>query len=349
MKTPSLGWQSWSPPLPSWHGFPRWDYSPFPIRKIKKIPLLLTKTTSIRYWCSWYAYGWEINDLKINKTLRVIKENNLDFTHLLLDDGWTTWGDWHKPNLQRFPNLRDTVKTIKAHKLRAGIWFAPFLASSKSHLFKEHPEYFVTHRGRYVQGLKTFPVWESILPKRYLLNTKLPEVKNYLTNFIDLAVKNWGFDLIKLDFLYAPYFDPNHTSDKSPHSQITWLLKYIRTNYPNTTIVACGAPFAPSIKLSHAVRISKDTALPPNFPIFINKIIYNARVKMLAIKIAINRLISHQQIDPDVRIFALDSPPTSTFWDTISTSILGVGDDLSSLTTENIERLKVWLSSHISQ
>lgn len=348
MHTPSLGWQSWSPPTPSWHRFPRWDYSPFKLRRFKP-SIQDTPKRQIRYWCSWYAYGWNISNQKIHDTLNIIKKYRLPFTHILIDDGWTAWGDWHNPNPLRFDNMADTVKQIHSHKLLAGLWFAPFLANKNSQLFKSHPEYFVKYQNHYVQGLKTLPIWESILPQQYLLNLALPQVKKYLTSFIDLAVTKWGFNLLKLDFLYAPYFDPNHNNDIIPHHQVAWILKYIKTKHPNTTIIACGAPFAPTLKLSHAIRISKDTAIPLIFPKFINRLIYLNRVKMLSLKIAINNLIAHKQIDPDVRLFTLDSPTTDKIWDTISTNILGVGDNLSNLPPKNLERIRSWLASHNSQ
>lgn len=346
-RTPSIGWQSWSPPFPKWHGFPRWDYSPF-----KKRPLIhqpdnsTTSLANIRYWCSWYAYGWNITAQKISETLSIIKKHNLPFTHILIDDGWTTWGDWHTPDLSRFSDLSTSIALIKSHNLRAGLWFAPFLASSKSKLFKNHPNWFLTHKNRPIQGLKTMPIWESLLPKQYLLNLELPAVKKYLTDFIDLAVSKWGVDLLKLDFLYAPYFNPHLKSDDLPHEQVTWILSYIKLKYPKVMIIACGSPFVPTIGLANIVRISKDTALPPVVPELINRLVYHSRTNMLSQKLQSGDLPPNIGLDPDVRMFCLDSHATSTIWDTIHTNILGVGDKLSTLSPRKIEDMKLWLTNH---
>ena len=346
MQKPSLGWQSWSPPFPKWHGFPRWDYAPINARSYK-LPRLNPSTPipAIRYWCSWYAYGWNIDHKKISETLKIIKKHRLPFTHIIIDDGWTTWGDWLTPNPARFPHFATTISQIRAHHLQVGLWFAPFLASKKSQLFKQHPDWFVRYRGQYIQGLKTMPIWEWFLPQQYLLDFKLPQVKKYIKDFMDYAVKNRSVTLLKLDFLSAPYFDPHHNNDKIAHNQITWLFRYIKKNYPSVQTIACGAPFAPTIGLANIIRISKDTALPPEFPHFLNKIVYTLRVKMLHHKItATNQLIRLSQ-DLDVRLFALDTLSTRTIWNSISTNILGVGDKLKKLLSSHVINLKTWLST----
>lgn len=350
MQKPSLGWQSWSPPFPTWHGFPSWDYSPFKLRQLK-LPqsLALKNSTKVRYWCSWYAYGWDINYEKIVQTLVVIKKHQLPFTHILIDDGWTTWGDWHTPDTNRFPSIAVTTKLVRDNNLQAGLWFAPFLADKKSQLFQKHPDWFVKYRGKYVQGLKTMPVWEWFLPQQYLLNFELQEVRKYIANFIDLAITKWGVSLLKLDFLYAPYFNPHLKSDKIPHNQIIWIFNYIKNKHPRVQTIACGAPFASTIALADFVRISKDTALPPSVPIFINKFIYSQRIKMLSQKFRHSSLTSTINFDPDIRRFSLDTSFTTQIWDTIHTKMLGVGDKLTSLSTKKIEDMKLWLVNHSSQ
>lgn len=344
MKKPSIGWQSWSPPFKVWHGLPRWDYSPFPHRPIQFPKSKKNINTSIRYWCSWYAYGWDIDDKKINHTLEIIKKFKLPFTHILIDDGWTKWGDWHFPDLNRFPSISTTIKKIRQSKLQAGLWFAPFLANRKSNLFKNHPDWFVYHKGRPIQGLKTLPIWESLLPQQYLLNFEVPEVRKYITDFIDIAVKKWGVSLLKLDFLYAPYFDHGHHDDQIAHNQVDWLLTYIKTHHPKVTTIACGAPFASSIGSADIIRISKDTALPPISPHFFNKFVYESRVKMLKHKLDAFDFPKNLRIDPDVRLFKFNSSKTHTIWNEIPRDVLGIGDNLSSLSEITLNKIKLWLS-----
>jgi hypothetical protein len=185
------------------------------------------------------------------------------------------------------------------------------------------------------------PIWESLIPQRYLLNFDLPEVKSYTKKYLKLAVEKWGVDLIKLDFLYAPYFDPNHNSPNIPTLHLTWLLSYIKKTYPHIETVACGAPFEESSNLVDVIRVSKDTALPPFVPNIINKIVYQSRINMLKETLKAD-LPDELNLDPDVRMFDLDTPRTSLFWDTIQTPVVGVGDNLLKLSDENI---MLWLQN----
>lgn len=168
--------------------------------------------SKILYWCSWYAHDTKINDSTIKKTLEIIKNYKLPFTHIIIDDGWTARGDWLIPNPIKFLNLKKTISYIHQRKLKVELWFSPFLADSNSELYRTHPDWFVKHKNKPIQGLKTMPIWESLIPQRYLLNFDLSEVKNYTQQYLKLAIKNWGVDMLKLDFLYAPYFDPNHNT-----------------------------------------------------------------------------------------------------------------------------------------
>jgi hypothetical protein len=187
------------------------------------------------------------------------------------------------------------------------------------------------------------PIWESFLPQQYLLNFEL-KVKNYITDFIDIAVKKWGITLLKLDFLFAPYFDPNLKSELIPHSQVTWLLKYIKKHYPQVQTIACGAPFASSIGIADIIRISKDTALPPSVPVLINRLLYVHRVKMLSLKLLSLDLPTNIKTDPDVRIFKLDNSGLESIWNNLSKDILGVGDNLTKLPNITLNKIKFWLN-----
>lgn len=349
MKNPTLGWQSWSPPYPSWHGYPLWDYPPFNFEyQQESLKSRRPLKQPLSYWCSWYAHGTQIDETIIMQNVKLIKAYKIPLNTVLIDDGWTQWGDWLSPDPNKFKDIKATIKKIHEQKLLAGIWIAPFLSSITSSLYLNHPKWFVTHKNKSVQGFQTSPFLWLFTPHRPVLNMALPEVKNYLAKSIDQMVMDWHVDLIKLDFLYALYFDPNYKSDKAAKAHLVWLLKYIYTKYPHIITIGCGAPFDPVARLTDAIRIYKDTALPPIAPRWINKIVYRNRVKHLAH--ALSAANNHNlNTDPDVRILSLDSQSTTRIWDTIRPSIVGVGDDLTKLTSQQINIMKLWLKNHFSQ
>jgi hypothetical protein len=125
-------------------------------------------------------------------------------------------------------------------------------------------------------------------------------------------------------------------------------LRHIQRVYPHVITIACGAPFQDSSSLVDVIRLSKDTALPPFVPKFINKFVYGARVKMLQ-ETLLSPISPKLNLDPDVRMFSLDTHRTDKFWDTIQTLVIGVGDNLTTLSLSKITKLKLWLTHHNSQ
>lgn len=349
MQKPTLGWQSWSPPHPKWHKLPHWDYSPFP-EYIDTSTLASSRplASSIRYWCSWYAYGTKINDHLINQTQNYIKDNHLNFSHILIDDGWCQWGDWLFPDSSKFSNFKETINKIKKQNIKAGLWFAPFLADKKSTLYQEKPSWFLTHHNKPIQGFRIMPLWDKITPQRYLLDFDQEDVRRFTKKWLSLAIDEWCIDLLKLDFLYAPYFDPNLLNPTKAKSHLNWLLSYIKKTYPHVQTIACGAPFADCHQLVDAIRVSKDTALPPVAPIWFNKLTYTSRVRMLhtTLKANINPKLN---LDPDVRMFTLDNNYTNKLWSEIRLPILGIGDDLLQYDQTTIQKVKKCLKNHSSQ
>lgn len=345
MKKPSIGWQSWSLEPSFWTRYLTWGKMPVAEFRPRRIELPVKKRfeKNVRYWCSWYAFGQNIGHKKMLKVAQKIKKYRIMITHLIIDDGWTRWGDWHWPDPSKFPDFKKTVKKINKKKVDVGLWFAPFLASRKSNLYKIHPDWFVWYKGKLVNGIKAHPLIDWFLPKKYLLDYSLPQVRSYITDFIDKAILEWDVKLLKIDFLYAIYFDPRYKDDRRAHQAINWLLGYIKRKYPEVLVLASAAPYSPVSQLTDMVRIGTDNAFPPTFPSIFNKHIYRYQINRLKTKLA--SIIFPRQLvsDLDVRIIDYDNRITKKFWDKVDRRVLGVGDDLLKLSKEKLIELREWL------
>ncbi len=202
-----------------------------------------------------------------------IEENKsrVPLEYLVVDDGWTKWGDWFSPDKQKFPRgLKQLVQEIKKRNLKPGIWFAPFLVEEKSQLFQKHQLWLAKYKDGPIDGLQMVPIAEAFsvfVPEigRYLIDFAKPEVWDYLLRSIDYLVRDLGFELIKLDFLFSPYFYPN-ISPREASETVQRLLKYIKDKYPNVFTIACGCPLSDAIGLVDAMRIGPDTLVVPLFP-----------------------------------------------------------------------------------
>lgn len=82
-------------------------------------------------WCSWDAFYQDITEEKVIAKMQEIKEKEIPFVWILLDDGWSDVKDFRLRNMAadpvKFPNnLQSTVKQIKemTDAKHVGVWHA---------------------------------------------------------------------------------------------------------------------------------------------------------------------------------------------------------------------------------
>lgn len=208
-------------------------------------------------WCSWYEHFENVNEQVILSNLQKIVAEKLPIDVIQIDDGYQTGiGDW-AVDTKKFPHdLKPIVEAIHTQDKKAGIWWSPFLVGETSQIFKQHPEWVVkdTTTGAPLLARRN---WNQDI---YILDSTHPEVQEHIRKLTRQYTKDWGFDYLKLDFLYAGAmegirYDKNATSLESYKK----LLTIIKEEAENTILVGCGAPFLPTAGLLHAMRISSDT------------------------------------------------------------------------------------------
>lgn len=292
------GWQSWTPtkkPFIRRQG----DFSPHGIDSWKLEPSENLKKP-VKGWCSWSAFGQNISEKKISDNAEKLKEG-----YVLIDDGWTLQGDWKDTNPKKFPNgMKFLATKIKSLGLKPGLHLAPFIADPKSKLAKTHPDYFVKVGRKNIEGFNLFPFKVPFVRLRYVLDMEKPEVYKYIQGCVENIVENWGFELLKLDFLYAIYFNPKYKDPVIPDQILKNFLNLIKKKYPKVYTIGCGCPLGPAAGLVDAMRISNDITSPQLNGLWpINKIINSQKLRQLE-----NNLSSRKgfekiwNIDPDVFI-----------------------------------------------
>ena len=207
---------------------------------------------------SWYNRYEKITDETITEDLEgcsgVLEPGDL----FQIDDGWqTAVGDWtaHK---QKFPRgMKASVEDIHAKGFKAGLWLAPFGAQHDSQLVKDHPDWLLMHDGRpWYCGSN----WGGF----FALDIDNPEVRDYLKEVFHNVFDVWGFDLVKLDFLYAaapwmtakgPFFG------ESRGSRMCRAVDYLREWCGDGMILGCGTPLMPVFGKFEYCRIGPDASL----------------------------------------------------------------------------------------
>ncbi|MBP6812697.1 MAG: alpha-galactosidase [Saprospiraceae bacterium] len=196
------------------------------------------------------------DDLDDGNTLRNA-ELKFGLRYFQIDDGWqTAVGDWLsvKP---AFPNgMQDIALKIKAKGLQPGLWLAPFVASAKSELVRRHPDWLLKDpKGRPIK-VGWNPYWHGWY---YALDFYHDGVREYLTGVFHTVLEKWGFELLKLDFLFAVAIAPPPGKTRGG---VMWeAMEFIRHLVGRRRILACGVPLGSCFGLADYCRIGGDVHL----------------------------------------------------------------------------------------
>jgi alpha-galactosidase len=251
-----------------------------------------------RVWCSWYSlYKW-INEHIIENALHAL--GDMPFDVFQLDDGWQiTHGDWEPSKKFRF-GMEALANQIKATGRTAGLWLAPFMVTKLSSIFREHPDWLL----RDTQG-KPVPVgltWEGV---PYALDTTHPAVLEWLDKLIR-KIRDWGYDYLKLDFLYAGAVPGKRHQDIPREVAYRNALQVMRAAAGDAYVLACGAPIIPSMGLCDGIRTGPDVSpywLNTALSVWLNN--PNDTSTQNSIRTSLHRLWLKTivNIDPDVMFF----------------------------------------------
>lgn len=209
-------------------------------------------------WSSWYQYTTKISQSEmVANTLIAESHPEFGIEYMQLDDGYqTAVGDWLSLN-RTFPgSLASLAETISSHGLKPGIWVAPFMASTRSNLYREQPQWFLRDAKGKTIDCGFNPNWRG---RPRALDLTHPDLQDWMHNLF-AALREAGFEFFKLDFLFAGVrkgsrFNP----EQSPLESYRTGLQIIRESVgEDAYILGCGAPLGGSIGLVDSMRISAD-------------------------------------------------------------------------------------------
>jgi alpha-galactosidase len=219
-------------------------------------------------WTSWYNYSNYISEEMILKNLNQFKERNAPIDIFQIDDGWQTRvGDWLSIK-NTFPRGMDYVaQQIHNQGFKAGIWLAPFIVEPQSELFKNKPNWLLKDKNGKPVKAGFAPQWSGwSQPWFYALDFYNAEVQEYLTGVFHTILDKWGYDLVKLDFLYAACIIPrnNKTRGQVMHD----VMDFLRRLVGKKQIFACGVPLASAFGKVDYCSIGADIHRSWEHPLF---------------------------------------------------------------------------------
>lgn len=192
---------------------------------------------------TWEACYFNIDE---NTLLAFAKEGvRYKMDMLVMDDGWfgarkddrAALGDWI-PNREKFPDgLQSFAARVKATGIRFGIWIEPEMINPDSDLYRAHPDWCLSCRGR--EG--------SLSRNQLVLDLSNPEVLRYLKHTFQAAFHGVPIDYIKWDFnrhlseVGSPHLPPERQDEVFYRFQLGvydlyfWFMK----NFPGVMIENC--------------------------------------------------------------------------------------------------------------
>lgn len=212
-------------------------------------------------WTSWYNYYTDIDEQIIMDNLRAFAHRSIPIDFFQIDDGWQpAVGDWMEAN-KKFPSGMKMIAD-QAHRygIKAGLWLAPLIADQKSSIYQNHRDWLVTYDGEHLVEAGVNPGWAGLLKGTYYaLNLDLPEVRAHLKEVFDQVLNVWGFDLVKLDFLFAAALIPK--GGKSRGQRMHEAFAFLRECCGEKLILGCGIPLSAAWEQADYCRIGPDISL----------------------------------------------------------------------------------------
>jgi hypothetical protein len=214
-------------------------------------------------WNSWYNYYTRVTAKDILAETEALRSEGLPLDFVQIDDGWqVAVGDWLGPSA-RFAGDRERRRprpaagpvspdlmpglaaSIRDSGFVPGLWVAPFVAVRQSTVFRRgwvHP---------WTAGWN--PLWGSSI---HALDLSRPEVQDYVREVGD-TFRQWGFGLVKADFLYAAALRP--WGGRTRAQRMREAMRLLREVMPGR-LLACGVPLASAAGLCDFNRLGPDTA-----------------------------------------------------------------------------------------
>lgn len=148
----------------------------------------------VAMYSTWYSLGQAFDSDIIEGEARLAAQSGCGA--MIVDDGWQTadriggyssCGDW-EPDPATFPDMAAHVERVKSLGLRYLLWFAPPFVGAKSAAFARFESMVLGYRA----DLDT-----------WVLDPRYPEVRAHIIDRVVRAVRLWGIDGVKIDFIDA--------------------------------------------------------------------------------------------------------------------------------------------------
>jgi alpha-galactosidase len=157
-------------------------------------------------WCAWgYERNFTIDE--IIGTLPKVKELGIKWVGI--DDGFqVAEGDWSL-DPKKFPNgdkdMKRLVDQVHANGMKAMIWWAPLAADPGSKILKDDPDVLLFNEDWSPRYITWWDAW--------LMSPAYEGTRKHTRDVVDMFLKTWDFDGIKIDGQHLNAVPADHHPD----------------------------------------------------------------------------------------------------------------------------------------
>lgn len=207
-------------------------------------------------WTSWYLHYTRISEAVVLKNLGAFSRRKIPLDIFQIDDGFQeAVGDWLRIR-SAFPRgMAPVAEAIHEAGYQAGLWLAPFVCEKRSLLYRNHPDWLLTDDGGHPVPAGWNPKWSGTF---YALDLYNEDVRAYLREVFHTVLDRWGFDMVKLDFLYAAAMVPGPGRPRG--GVMCDAMAFLRRCVGDRMILGCGVPLGPAFGRVEYCRIGADVA-----------------------------------------------------------------------------------------
>lgn len=206
-------------------------------------------------YTTWYNYYKNINEDIVKRDLKALSALPEKVDIFQIDDGYQLCtGDWLHTDEEKFPGgMKKLADEIHSKNMLAGLWLAPFAATKESFIYKEHKDWLVHYDNGDLYPAGTN--WGGF----YAIDFYNKDAAEYIRHVFDTILNEWGYDMVKLDFLYAACMVPMY--NKSRGQIMCEAMEFVRECVGNKLVLGCGVPLMPSFGKVDFCRIGADVSL----------------------------------------------------------------------------------------
>jgi len=225
-----------------------YEISPEMIRNRSKMALC---------WDSWYLTYDEIEEIRVADVLKDYSVRQIPLDYFIIGRGYEKqFGDFTTPDAEKFPGgLERICKMIKHSGYMPGITISPFVCSSKSLLYKERKELLARDgKGKLICIGKS----GNLGGRLFLVDLYNPEGEKYIKRLIKNLVTDTGFEILKVDFLYAASLNAGKGFGRTRAQAMEHALGIIRRYAGQTPVIACAVQLASAFGLFEHVSVAPE-------------------------------------------------------------------------------------------